>query len=165
MGRSSLERLCFFIAVVRRGSSLAAHLHILHAKDFFGTGLCAVHKQVLRLRTCGPRESRSTRSRSVFRNAYLLATAMRAKFALGITFRLQTRGDSPVAADRRPRAVEHEASGQRRTTCPHAGVLVKDPVQPVRCAGVSAMEGRLDTRAASRARLRSGRMRVFRRKK
>jgi hypothetical protein len=50
------------------------------------------------------------------------------KFALGITFRLQTRGDSPVAADRRPRAVEHEASGQRRTTCPHAGVFVKDPV-------------------------------------
>ena len=72
-----------------------------------------------------------------------------AKFALGITFRLQTSGDSPVAADRRSRAVEHEASGQRRTTWPHAGVLVKDPVQPVRCAGVSAMEGRLDTASDS----------------
>jgi hypothetical protein len=36
----------------------------------------------LRLRKCGPREPRSTRSRRVFRNAYLLATAMRAKFAL-----------------------------------------------------------------------------------
>jgi hypothetical protein len=67
-----------------------------------------VHRGVLRLRTCGPREPRSTRSRSIFRNAYLLAAAMRAKFALGITFRLQTRGDSPVAADRRSRAVEHE---------------------------------------------------------
>ena len=40
--------------------------------------------------------ARWTRSRSVFRNAYLLARAMRAKFALGITFRLQTRGDSPL---------------------------------------------------------------------
>ena len=30
MGRSSLEWLCFFIAVVRRSSSLAAHLHISH---------------------------------------------------------------------------------------------------------------------------------------
>jgi hypothetical protein len=36
MGRSPLEWLCFFIAVVQRGSSLAAHLHISHAKDIFG---------------------------------------------------------------------------------------------------------------------------------
>jgi hypothetical protein len=43
----------------------------------------------------------------------LLATATRAKFALGITFRLETNGDSPGAADRRSRAVEHEASGRR----------------------------------------------------
>src|SRR6266478_3901877 len=71
---------------------------------FFGTGLRPVHRGVLRPRTCGPREPRSTRSRSVFRNAYLLATVMRAKFALGIAYRLQTRGDSPVAADRRSRA-------------------------------------------------------------
>src|SRR5258708_4786117 len=33
MGRSPLEWLCFFIAVVRPGSSLAAHIHISHAKD------------------------------------------------------------------------------------------------------------------------------------
>jgi len=46
----------------------------------------------------------------------LLATAMRAKFALDITFQRQTWGDSPGAADRRSRAVEHEASGQRRST-------------------------------------------------
>src|SRR6266702_7714613 len=38
MGRSSLEWLCFFIAVVRHGSSLAAHLYISHAKDIFWTG-------------------------------------------------------------------------------------------------------------------------------
>src|SRR6266480_3304810 len=35
MGRSSLEWLCFFIAVVRRGSFLPAHLHISYAKDIF----------------------------------------------------------------------------------------------------------------------------------
>src|SRR6266478_7013657 len=35
MGRSSLEWLCSSIAVVRRGSSLATHLHISLAKDIF----------------------------------------------------------------------------------------------------------------------------------
>jgi hypothetical protein len=30
-----MEWLCFFIAIVRRGSSLAAYLHISHAKDIF----------------------------------------------------------------------------------------------------------------------------------
>src|ERR1700688_1334361 len=73
---------------------------------------------------------------------------MGAKLVLGIAFRLQTRGDSPVAADRRLRAVEHEASGQRRTTCPHAGVLVKDP--NLSDALVSAQWGeRLDTASDS----------------
>jgi hypothetical protein len=33
MRRSSLEWLCFFIAVVQRGSSLAAHRHISHGTD------------------------------------------------------------------------------------------------------------------------------------
>jgi hypothetical protein len=73
----------------------------------------------------------------------------RERLDIGITFRLQTGGDSPVAADRRSRAVEHEAAGQRRTTCPHAGVLVKDPVQPVRFAGVGAIGGKLDTASDS----------------
>ena len=77
---------------------------------------------------------------------------MRAKFALDITFQRQTWGDSPGAADRRSRAVEHEASGQRRTTCPHAGVLIKHPVAPVRCAGVGRNGGRLDTARAGEVR-------------
>jgi hypothetical protein len=29
------------------------------------------------------------------------------------------------------------------TTCPYAGVLAEDPVQPVRCADVSPMEGKI----------------------
>jgi hypothetical protein len=33
MGRSSLERLCCFIAVVRRGAFPAAYLNTSHAKD------------------------------------------------------------------------------------------------------------------------------------
>jgi hypothetical protein len=84
MGRSSLEWLCFFIAVVQRGSSLLRTYAFRARRIFFGTGLWPVHRRVLRLRTCRPREPRSTRSRSVFRNANLLATAMRAKFALDI---------------------------------------------------------------------------------
>jgi hypothetical protein len=145
MGRSSLEWLCFFIAVVGRGSSLL-RTYIFRTRRLF---LAPVYDRFtegfFRLRTCGPCEAHSTRSRSVFRNADLLATAMRAKFALGVTFQCQTRGDSPDTADRRSHAVGTLASGQRRTSCPHAGVLVKGPVQPVRCADVSAMEGRLDT--------------------
>jgi hypothetical protein len=36
MGRSSLEWMCcFFIAVVRRGATPGAQLHISHAKDIF----------------------------------------------------------------------------------------------------------------------------------
>jgi hypothetical protein len=38
MGRSSLEWLCFFVAAVRHGSSLAAQLPISHVKDIFGAG-------------------------------------------------------------------------------------------------------------------------------
>jgi hypothetical protein len=91
MGRSSLEWLCFFIAVVRRGSSLAAHLHISHSEGYFLAPVCDRFKGgFCDCGHAGRRKPRSTRSRSVFRNAYLLATAMRAKFALAITFRLQT---------------------------------------------------------------------------
>src|ERR1700738_1500643 len=114
MGRSSLEWLCFFIGVVRRSSSLAAHLHISHAKDIFWhrsmtgsqTGFATADMRTVR----GPLDSLPQR----FRNAYLPATAMRAKFALGITLRLQTGGDSPVAADRRSRAVERATADIRR---------------------------------------------------
>ena len=74
----------------------AAHLYISYAKDIFW------HRSMTGLQTgfatadMRTARARWTRSRSVFRNAYLLARAMRAKFALGITFRLQTRGDSPL---------------------------------------------------------------------
>src|ERR1700733_6822167 len=44
MGRSSLEGLCFFIAAVRRGTSLAAHFYISYAMDFFGNGPRPVHR-------------------------------------------------------------------------------------------------------------------------
>jgi hypothetical protein len=113
-----MEWLCFFIAVVRRGSSLAAHLQISNARDIFWHRSMTGSQRVSRLRTCAPREPRSTRSRSVFHNAYLPATAMRAKFALALPSGSKPRGDSQVATDRRSRAVAHEASGQRRTTCP-----------------------------------------------
>jgi hypothetical protein len=81
---SSVEWLCFFIAVVQHGSSLLRTYTFRTRRIFFGTRLWPVQGGVLRLRTCGPREPRSTRSRSAFRNANLLATAMRAKFALDI---------------------------------------------------------------------------------
>jgi hypothetical protein len=105
MGRSSLEWLCFFIAVVGRGSSLL-RTYVFRARRLF---LAPVYDRFtegfFRPRTCGPCEAHSTRSRSVFRNADLLVTAMRAKFALGVTFQCQTRGDSPDTADRRSHAV------------------------------------------------------------
>ena len=114
MGRSSLEWLCFFIAVVRRGSSLAAHLHISHAKDIlapvydrFTDGFC----------DCGHADRASPARLAPAASSVTLICwrrAMRAKFALDITFRLQTRDDSPVAADRRSRAVERATADIRR---------------------------------------------------
>jgi|ERR1700681_677533 hypothetical protein len=148
MRRSSLEWLCFFIAGVRRGSYLAAHLHISHAKVIFGAGLWPVHGGALRLRTCRSYEAHSTRSRNDFRNANLLATAMRAKFALALP-----SGSKPGRQSRCRRSTFACSGARGIRTTPHskalAGVLVKDPVQPVRCAGVSAMEGRLDTASDS----------------
>ena len=105
MGRSSLEWLCFFIAVVGRGSSLLRTYVFRTRRLFLAPVYDRFTEGFFRLRTCGPCEAHSTRSRSVFRNADLLATAMRAKFALGVTFHCQTRCDSPDTADRRSHAV------------------------------------------------------------
>src|SRR6266851_10126120 len=125
MGRSSLEWLCFFIAVVRRGSSLAAHLHISHAKDIF---LAPVYDRFTEgFCDCGHAD-RASRARLAPAASSVTLICWRRPCARNSPWHYlpaPNQGDSPVAADRRSRAVEHEASGQRRTTCPMREFLLR----------------------------------------
>jgi hypothetical protein len=98
-------------ADARAGRDFALELRRTSAEGYFGAGLWPVHRAVFEPQTCGPCEPRSTRSRGVFRNAYLLSAAVCAKFTLPLGSK--PRGVSPVAADRCSRAAAHEASGQR----------------------------------------------------
>jgi len=105
MGRSSLEWLCLFIAVVRRGSSLAVQLHISHAKDIFlapvydrfPDGFCE----------CGPREPArlAAAASSVALICWRPPCARSSPWALPV--RLQTSGGSIAALvfERSPRRV------------------------------------------------------------
>jgi hypothetical protein len=132
-----------------RGSSLVAHLHISHAKgiflapvyDRFTAGFC----------NCGD-ANRASPARLAPAASSVTLICWRLPCARNSPWHClpaPNRGDSPDTADRRSHAVEHEASGQRRTTCPMREFLLRNPVQPVRCAGVCAMEGRLDTASDS----------------
>jgi hypothetical protein len=109
MGRSSLEWLCFVIAVVRRSSSLAAYLQISYAKnisapvcDWFTEKFCDFgHPDRTRLARLAPAASSVTLT--------FAGDGLAREARPGITFRLRTGGGSPAAADRRSHAVEHEA--------------------------------------------------------
>jgi hypothetical protein len=95
--------IVLFIAVVQRGSSLLRTYTFLTQRIFWHRSMTGSQRGFA---TADMRTMRAPRSCSVFRSAHLLATAMRAKFALGITFRLQTSGGSPAAADRRSHACQ-----------------------------------------------------------
>jgi hypothetical protein len=99
-----------FVPGVKRGSSLAAHLHIFMRRAPF---FASVYEWFThRFCDCGHADARTSLDSLPQRlSKRLFAGGDHAReIPPGITFWLQTSGDSPVPADRRSRAVEHGAS-------------------------------------------------------
>ena len=117
MGVSSVEWLCFFIAVEQRGSSLAAHLNISSAK-----GHRVYHRLAFRKPIWEPVEQGS-------RGPHLSSRTTLCEIVPLPLIDVRSSGAGGIRAT--------------PTTCRYAGVLAKDLVQPDRCAEVSVMEGKI----------------------